>query len=149
MLNELPYPDIYLHALVRDEFGNKMSKSKGNVIDPLEKIEEYSADVLRFTLAILCAQGRDVKLSSKQMEVSKNFTNKLYNAANFLLLNAESFPSLSELGAPKTPLGQYFAELLSQNIKEVREHLESYRFNDGANTLYRFLWNEFCDWGLN
>ncbi|WDL69204.1 valine--tRNA ligase [Helicobacter winghamensis] len=148
LLNELPYPDIYLHALVRDEFGNKMSKSKGNVIDPLEKIEEYSADVLRFTLAILCAQGRDVKLSSKQMEVSKNFTNKLYNAANFLLLNAESFPSLSELGAPKTPLGQYFAELLSQNIKEVREHLESYRFNDGANTLYRFLWNEFCDWGI-
>ena len=148
LLEELPYPDIYLHALVRDEFGNKMSKSKGNVVDPLEKIEEYSADVLRFTLAILCAQGRDVKLSSKQMEVSKNFTNKLYNATNFLLLNAEKFPNLSELGAPKTPLGQYFVELLSQVIQEVREHLESYRFNDGANALYRFLWNEFCDWGI-
>ncbi|MDY2585143.1 valine--tRNA ligase [Helicobacter sp.] len=147
-LKTLPYPDIYLHALVRDEFGNKMSKSKGNVVDPLEKIEEYSADVLRFTLAILCAQGRDVKLSSPQMEVSKNFTNKLYNATNFLLLNAERFPNLSELGIPKTPLGQYFTELLSQNIKEVREHLESYRFNDGASVLYRFLWNEFCDWGI-
>ncbi|TLD85098.1 valine--tRNA ligase [Helicobacter sp. MIT 11-5569] len=147
-LGELPYPDIYLHALVRDEFGNKMSKSKGNVIDPLEKIEEYSADVLRFTLAILCAQGRDVKLAPKQLEVSKNFTNKLYNATNFLLLNAEKFPNLEDLGKPKTALGKYFAELLSQTILEVREHLESYRFNDGANTLYRFLWGEFCDWGI-
>ena len=148
LLGRLPYPDIYLHALVRDEFGNKMSKSKGNVVDPLEKIEEYSADVLRFTLAILCVQGRDVKLSSKQMEISKNFTNKLYNATNFLLLNAQKFPNLNDLGALKTPLGQYFAELLSQTIKDVRESLESYRFNDGANTLYRFLWNVFCDWGI-
>ncbi|MBX7489881.1 valine--tRNA ligase [Helicobacter turcicus] len=148
LLGELPYPDIYLHALVRDEFGNKMSKSKGNVVNPLEKIEEYSADVLRFTLAILCAQGRDVKLSHKQMEVSKNFTNKLYNATNFLLLNAERFPNLNDIGVPKTALGQYFAELLSKIVTEVREHLESYRFNDGANTLYRFLWNEFCDWGI-
>lgn len=147
-LGELPYPDIYLHALVRDEFGNKMSKSKGNVIDPLEKIEEYSADVLRFTLAFLCAQGRDVKLSSVQLEMSKNFTNKLYNATNFLLLNAERFPNLNDIGAPKTALGQYFAELLSRNIAEVRGHLESYRFNDGATALYRFLWNEFCDWGI-
>ena len=148
LLGELPYPDIYLHALVRDELGNKMSKSKGNVIDPLEKIEEYSADVLRFTLAILCAQGRDVKLSSKQLEVSKNFTNKLYNATNFLLLNAEKFPNLNDLGELKTPLGKYFAQLLSQAIAEIRTHLESYRFNDGASVLYRFLWGEFCDWGI-
>ncbi|WP_290456287.1 valine--tRNA ligase, partial [Helicobacter rodentium] len=147
-LSKLPYPDIYLHALVRDEFGNKMSKSKGNIVDPLEKIEEYSADVLRFTLAILCAQGRDVKLVPNQLEISKNFTNKLYNACNFLLLNAEKFPNLSELKEIKTPLGKYLAQLLSKNIAEVRECLESYRFNDGANTLYRFLWGEFCDWGI-
>ncbi len=147
-LSKLPYPDIYLHALVRDEFGNKMSKSKGNIVDPLEKIEEYSADVLRFTLAILCAQGRDVKLGPNQLEISKNFTNKLYNACNFLLLNAEKFPNLSELKEIKTPLGKYLAQLLSKNIAEVRECLESYRFNDGANTLYRFLWGELCDWGI-
>ena len=147
-LSKLPYPDIYLHALVRDEFGNKMSKSKGNIVDPLEKIEEYSADVLRFTLAILFAQGRDVKLVPNQLEISKNFTNKLYNACNFLLLNAEKFPNLSELKEIKTPLGKYLAQLLSKNIAEVRECLESYRFNDGANTLYRFLWGEFCDWGI-
>ncbi|WP_416825888.1 valine--tRNA ligase [Helicobacter ganmani] len=147
-LSKLPYPDIYLHALVRDEFGNKMSKSKGNIVDPLEKIEEYSADVLRFTLAILCAQGRDVKLVPNQLEISKNFTNKLYNACNFLLLNEKKFPNLSELKGIKTPLGKYLAQLLSQNITEVRGYLESYRFNDGASTLYRFLWGEFCDWGI-
>ena len=147
-LSKLPYPDIYLHALVRDEFGNKMSKSKGNVVNPLEKIEEYSADVLRFTLAILCAQGRDVKLVPNQLEISKNFTNKLYNACNFLLLNEKKFPNLSELSEIKTPLGKYLAQLLSKNIAEVRECLESYRFNDGASALYRFLWGEFCDWGI-
>lgn len=147
-LLELPFPNIYLHALVRDENGQKMSKSKGNVIDPLELIEKYSADVLRFTLATLCAQGRDVKLSSNQLEISKNFTNKLYNAANFLLLNAQKFPNLSDIQTPKTPLGKYMAELLSKTIQEVHQHLESYRFNDGANALYRFLWGEFCDWGI-
>ncbi|WP_279144948.1 valine--tRNA ligase [Helicobacter pullorum] len=147
-LLELPFPNIYLHALVRDENGQKMSKSKGNVVDPLELIEKYSADVLRFTLATLCAQGRDVKLSSNQLEISKNFTNKLYNAANFLLLNAQKFPNLSDIQTPKTPLGKYMAEILSKTIQEVHQHLESYRFNDGANALYRFLWGEFCDWGI-
>lgn len=147
-LLELPFPNIYLHALVRDENGQKMSKSKGNVVDPLELIEKYSADVLRFTLATLCAQGRDVKLSSNQLEISKNFTNKLYNAANFLLLNAQKFPNLSDIQTPKTPLGKYMAELLSKTIQEVHQHLASYRFNDGANALYRFLWGEFCDWGI-
>lgn len=147
-LLELPFPNIYLHALVRDENGQKMSKSKGNVVDPLDLIEKYSADVLRFTLATLCAQGRDVKLSSNQLEISKNFTNKLYNAANFLLLNAQKFPNLSDIQTPKTPLGKYMAELLSKTIQEVHQHLESYRFNDGANALYRFLWGEFCDWGI-
>ena len=147
-LSKLPYPDIDHNALLRDEFGNKMSKSKCNVVNPLEKIEEYSADVLRFTLAILCAQGRDVKLVPNQLEISKNFTNKLYNACNFLLLNEKKFPNLSELSEIKTPLGKYLAQLLSKNIAEVRECLESYRFNDGASALYRFLWGEFCDWGI-
>lgn len=147
-LSKLPFANIYLHALVRDEKGQKMSKSKGNVVNPLDLIEKYSADVLRFTLAILCVQGRDIKLSNSQLEISKNFTNKLYNATNFLLLNANSFPNLEEIGTPKSALGQYLAQLLSETIKEIRTHLESYRFNDGANTLYRFLWGSFCDWGI-
>lgn len=146
-LGELPFPDIYLHALVRDEKGDKMSKSKGNVIDPLQKIESHSADVLRFTLAILCAQGRDVRLSNSELDLSKNFTNKLYNATNFLLLNHEKFPNLSKI-ALKTPLGKYMAEKFSQAILEMKKHLDSYRFNDGASLLYRFLWDSFCDWGI-
>ncbi|MDE5591972.1 MAG: valine--tRNA ligase, partial [Helicobacter sp.] len=129
-LGQLPFPDIYLHALVRDENGQKMSKSKGNVVDPMKIIEEYSADVLRFTLTTLCAQGRDIKLSSNQLELSKNFTNKLYNAVNFLLMNTSKIPNLNDIGTPKTALGKYLGQLLSQTIQEVRENLESYRFND-------------------
>lgn len=146
-LENLPFKDIYLHALVRDEAGQKMSKSKGNVIDPLELIEKYGCDATRFSLAILCAQGRDVRLNMQQFEISKNFTNKLYNAANFLLLNAPSFGTLSE-NRPQTPLGQYMASRFSLAVSEVRECLEGYRFNDGATALYRFLWGEFCDWGI-
>lgn len=146
-IKELPFPDIYLHALVRDEHGQKMSKSKGNVVDPLNLIDTYSADVLRFTLAILCAQGRDVRMSQGQLEISKNFTNKLYNATNFLLLNCDKFPNLKDIEI-KTELGKYMLEVFSNTTKEVRENLESYRFNDGANALYRYLWGEFCDWGI-
>ncbi len=146
-LDNLPFKDIYLHALVRDEKGQKMSKSKGNVIDPLELIEKYGCDSTRFTLAILCAQGRDVRLSSQQLEISKNFTNKLYNAANFLLLNASSFKTLDEI-TPQTPLGRYMASRFSLCVEELRGALDGYRFNDGATVLYRFLWGEFCDWGI-
>lgn len=146
-LKELPFPDIYLHALVRDEHGQKMSKSKDNAVDPLNLIDTYSADVLRFTLAILCAQGRDVRMSQSQLEISKNFTNKLYNATNFLLLNCEQFPNLQDIEI-KTELGKYMLEVFSKTTKEVRSNLEQYRFNDGANTLYRYLWGEFCDWGI-
>ncbi len=146
-LGTLPFKDIYLHALVRDEKGQKMSKSKGNVIDPLELIEAYGCDSTRFSLAILCAQGRDVRPVKQQFEVSKNFTNKLYNAANFLLLNAQSFQTLDELTL-ETPLGKYIASRFSLCVKEVREALDNYRFNDGASALYRFLWGEFCDWGI-
>ncbi|MGP1580640.1 MAG: valine--tRNA ligase [Wolinella sp.] len=146
-LDKLPFKDIYLHALVRDEKGQKMSKSKGNVIDPLELIDAYGCDSTRFSLAILCAQGRDVRLVAQQFEVSKNFTNKLYNAANFLLLNAQSFQTLEEITL-ETPLGKYIASRFSLCVKEVREALDHYRFNDGASALYRFLWGEFCDWGI-
>jgi valyl-tRNA synthetase len=144
---ELPFKDIYMHALVRDEHGAKMSKSKGNVIDPLDMVEEHSADIIRFTLAYLAVQGRDIKLGAKNLEQFRNFTNKLYNASNFLQLNVEKFPDLSELEI-KTPLGIWMQSRLAKAVDEIRESLETYKFNESASILYRFVWTEFCDWGI-
>jgi len=144
---ELPFKHIYLHALVRDENGQKMSKSKGNVIDPLDMIENYSADALRFTLAILAAQGRDIRLSAEKLEQSRNFTNKLFNASKFLQMNVETFKDLNEQPIT-TPLGRYMLSRFARATLETRAFLDEYRFNDAATTLYRFLWNEFCDWGI-
>ncbi len=147
LTGKLPFPDVYLHALVKDAEGRKMSKSIGNVIDPLGMVSKYSADALRFTLSILAVQGRDIRLSEEKLELSRNFTNKLYNASNYLLLNRDSFKDLDEIEV-KTPLGKYMVNRLNQAIREVRENIEQYRFNDGATTLYKYLWGEFCDWGI-
>jgi valyl-tRNA synthetase len=146
-MKKLPFENIYLHALVRDEFGQKMSKSKGNVIDPLDMINEFSADALRFTLAVLAVQGRDIRLSKDRLEQMRNFTNKLFNASRFLLLNEKNFKDLEDIRI-QTKLGLYIKSRLNAAAKEVRDYLESYRFNDAATTLYRFLWGEFCDWGI-
>ncbi len=144
---ELPFKDIYMHALVRDEHGAKMSKSKGNVIDPLDMVEEHSADIIRFTLAFLAVQGRDIKLGAKNLEQFRNFTNKLYNASNFLQMNVDTFADLKDIEV-KTALGKYMQSRLAKAVEEVRETLETYKFNEAATTLYRFVWNEFCDWGI-
>ena len=144
---ELPFKDIYMHALVRDETGAKMSKSKGNVIDPLDMVEEHSADIIRFTLAYLAVQGRDIKLGEKNLEQFRNFTNKLYNASNFLQLNIDTFPDLKDIEI-KTPLGLYMQSRLSKSVDELRENLETFKFNEAASTLYKFVWNEFCNWGI-
>ena len=144
---ELPFKDIYMHALVRDETGAKMSKSKGNVIDPLDMVEEHSADIIRFTLAYLAVQGRDIKLGEKNLEQFRNFTNKLYNAANFLQLNIETFPDLKDIEI-KTSLGLYMQSRLSVAVDELRDNLETFKFNEAASTLYKFVWNEFCNWGI-
>ena len=144
---ELPFKHIYLHALVRDEHGQKMSKSKGNVIDPLDMVEKYSADALRFTLAVLAVQGRDIRLSNDRLEQSRNFTNKLFNAARFLQMNVPIFKDLSEQEIV-TPLGRYMLSRFRRATAETRAFLDEYRFNDAATVLYRFLWNEFCDWGI-
>jgi len=144
---ELPFKDIYMHALVRDETGAKMSKSKGNVIDPLDMVEEHSADIIRFTLAYLAVQGRDIKLGEKNLEQFRNFTNKLYNATNFLQLNIETFPDLKDIEI-KTVLGKYMQSRLSKAVDSVRETLETFKFNEAASELYKFVWNEFCDWGI-
>ncbi len=146
-MGELPFKHIYLHALVRDEHGQKMSKSKGNVIDPLDMVEKYSADALRFTLAVLAVQGRDIRLSEEKLELSRNFTNKLYNAAKFLQLNVETFGDL-ESTEISTDLGRYMHSRFNTAVEETRGFLDEYRFNDAATVLYRFLWNEFCDWGI-
>ena len=144
---QLPFNHIYLHALVRDEKGDKMSKSKGNVIDPLDMVEKYSADILRFTLAISAAQGRDIRMSTEKLEQNRNFTNKLYNATKYLQMNVDTFPDLAGF-CVESDLGRYMMSRLNFATKEVRAYLDEYKFNDAALTMYRFLWNEFCDWGI-
>ncbi|MEA1952942.1 MAG: valine--tRNA ligase [Campylobacterota bacterium] len=144
---ELPFKDIYMHALVRDEHGAKMSKSKGNVIDPLDMVEEHSADIIRFTLAYLAVQGRDIKLGAKNLEQFRNFTNKIYNASNYLQLNHDTFKDLNEIEVV-TPLGRYMQSRLSVAVDTIRESIESYKFDEMAKVLYNFVWNEFCDWGI-
>ena len=146
-LGKLPFDDIYLHAIVKDEFGRKMSKSLGNVIDPLDSINEYSADILRFTLTLLAVQGRDIKLSDAKMKQVRNFTNKLYNASKYLMLNESKFANLEDIKL-QTKLGIYMNSRFNECVREVRENIDAYRFNDAANTLYKFLWDEFCDWGI-
>ncbi|MGH2327756.1 valine--tRNA ligase [Campylobacter taeniopygiae] len=146
-LNALPFKDIYLHALVKDEQGRKMSKSLGNVIDPNESIKEYSADILRFTLALLAIQGRDIKLSNDKLLQVRNFTNKIVNAANYLLLNESKFEDLEHISL-ESKLAKYIFSKFQNCVKNVRENLDNYRFNDAANTIYKFFWDDFCDWGI-
>ncbi|EDP6902458.1 valine--tRNA ligase [Campylobacter upsaliensis] len=146
-LEELPFKHIYLHALVKDEQGRKMSKSLGNVIDPNESIKTYSADILRFTLALLAVQGRDIKLSEDKLLQVRNFTNKIYNATNYLLLNENKFEDLENITI-QSELAKFIDAKFQECLKQVRENLENYRFNDAANYLYRFFWDDFCDWGI-
>lgn len=146
-MGKLPFEHIYLHALVRDEKGEKMSKSKGNVIDPLDMVHKYSADALRFTLAVLAVQGRDIRLSEEKLELSRNFTNKLFNASRYLQMNGDTFKDLNEITIT-TPLGHYMLSRFATATKETRTFLDEYRFNDAATVLYRYLWNEFCGWGI-
>lgn len=146
-LGKLPFKDVYLHALVRDEHGQKMSKSKGNVIDPLDIVDKYSADSLRFALAMLAVAGRDIRLSEDKFVQSRNFTNKLFNAAKYITMNNPQMIDVTK-EAPKTELGRYMASKMAQATKEVREQLDSYRFSDAAITVYKYFWDEFCDYGI-
>ncbi len=143
-MGKLPFKDIYLHALVKDEFGAKMSKSKGNVINPLDMIDEFSADVVRFSLCYLCVQGRDIKLGKKHLEVYRNFTNKLHNACNYLLIHQDSFKDLEQIEI-KSDLGLYMLSRLNDSIAKVRACLDEYKFNEAAGEIYSIVWLEFCD----
>jgi len=147
-MDDVPFPKVYIHALVRDEKGAKMSKSKGNVIDPLHLIDEYGADALRFTLAAMAAQGRDIKLSTQRVEGYRNFATKLWNACRFAEMNHCALPDGFDPTQAKETLNRWIAHETMSAAREVTQAIESYRFNDAAGAIYRFVWNVFCDWYL-
>jgi valyl-tRNA synthetase len=153
-MDEVPFRDVYLHALVRDKHGKKMSKSTGNVIDPLEVIDKYGTDALRFTLTALAAQGREIKLDEERIEGYRFFVNKIWNAARFVLMHvgegegAES--KTLKMASPQELrlIHQWILSRTAATTAEVRAALDGYRFNDAASVLYQFIWYEFCDWYL-
>ncbi|HXW23405.1 MAG TPA: valine--tRNA ligase, partial [Xanthobacteraceae bacterium] len=145
-MDEVPFSTVYIHALVRDERGAKMSKSKGNVIDPLHLIDDYGADALRFTLAAMAAQGRDLKLATSRVEGYRNFATKLWNACRFAEINGcVRVPGFDPNGAEAT-LNRWIAHETAKAGREVTASIEAYKFNEAAGALYRFVWNVYCDW---
>ena len=150
--DEVPFRDVYIHALVRDQEGQKMSKSKGNVIDPLEIMDRYGTDAFRFTLTALAAMGRDVKLAEERIAGYQNFVNKLWNAARFVLLNlGDGVPAGTSAGPSIKEerlnlADRWILSRLAATIEEARKAIDAYRFNEFAQVLYRFTWHEYCDW---
>jgi valyl-tRNA synthetase len=147
-MKDVPFPTVYIHALVRDEKGAKMSKSKGNVIDPLHLIDDYGADALRFTLAAMAAQGRDIKLAASRVEGYRNFATKLWNACRFAEMNGCVLPPDFDPTKAKATVNRWIAHETARATREVTEAIEAYRFNDAAGSIYRFVWNVYCDWYL-
>ena len=144
-MKKIPFQNIYIHPLVRDENGEKMSKSKGNVIDPLELIELYGADSLRYTLVNLSTQGRDIKLSNKLVENSRNFITKLWNVARFSQFNKFSFNKNYNFEKNKLPINDWILKRYDETQKNVIKHLNNFKFNLLVQELYHFIWNDFCD----
>ncbi|HOP47819.1 MAG TPA: valine--tRNA ligase [Desulfobacteraceae bacterium] len=147
-MEDVPFKDVYIHALVRDAEGKKMSKSKGNVIDPLEVMDQFGTDAFRFTLAALAAQGRDIKLSEERIMGYRHFVNKLWNAARLILMNLGEDIAASNEYSPFSLPDRWILTRAGQVGEEVVKALEDYRFNDAANICYQFVWHEFCDWYL-
>ena len=148
MDGEVPFKDVYIHALVRDEKGQKMSKSKGNVMDPLVLSDQYGADALRFTLAAMAAQGRDIKLAESRIEGYRNFATKIWNACRFLEMNGCQ-PALDfDWSEAKDPTNLWIISELAETEAKTRIALEEYRFNEAADAIYKFIWNNYCDWYL-
>ncbi len=147
-MKDVPFRDVYIHALVRDAEGQKMSKSKGNVVDPLEVMTKYGTDAFRFTLAALAAQGRDIRISEDRVEGYRNFANKLWNASRLVLANLDGYDARAARRAPLALPDRWIASRLAETTRAVRTHLSRYRFNDGAGALYQFVWHELCDWYL-
>ena len=147
-MDNVPFRHVYIHALVRDAEGKKMSKSKGNVIDPLEVMDQYGTDAFRFTLAALAAQGRDIKLSEDRILGYRHFVNKVWNASRLVLMNLEGYEPLASEERTHSLADKWILSRLRIVTQEVEEALEDYRFNDAANACYQFVWHEFCDWYL-
>ena len=147
-LGRAPFHTVYIHPLVRDEKGQKMSKSKGNVMDPLDLIHTFGADALRFTLTALAAQGRDVKMSEQRVEGTRNFCTKLWNAARFCQMNECVSDPGFDPGACRLTLNKWIVGKLTQAAAETAAAIDAYRFNEAASALYQFTWGTFCDWHL-
>ncbi len=147
-MHDVPFRDVYIHALVRDEHGQKMSKSKGNVIDPLDLIGKYGADAMRFTLAIMAAMGRDIRLSESRVEGYRNFGTKLWNAVRFLEMNEIGRDVVFDPAGARLALNRWIIGEAVKTTREVTRALDDYRFNDAAATIYHFTWDVFCDWYL-
>jgi valyl-tRNA synthetase len=145
---EAPFSTVYIHRLVRDEKGAKMSKSKGNVIDPLGVIDDYGADALRFALARGAAHSHDIKLSPQLVETNRNFATKLWNACRFAEMNGCAKTDGFDPAKAKDTLNRWIAHETSRATREATEAIEAYRFNDAAGAIYRFVWNVYCDWYL-
>jgi valyl-tRNA synthetase len=143
--DRVPFKDIYIHALIRDSQGQKMSKSKGNVIDPLEVIDQYGADALRFTLAHMATPGRDVKMDVKRIESNRNFMNKIWNASRFVFMNRGD-ATVDTTVKPQSDVNRWVLSELNVTAREVEKALTEYRFNEAAGALYNFIWGTYCDW---
>ncbi len=149
VMKDVPFRDVYLHALVRDENGEKMSKSKGNSIDPLEMMDRFGTDAFRFTLAAFTAQGRDVRMSEERIEGYKYFINKIWNATRFSMMNLEDCPADTDVRREDESIAdRWIKARLNRTIAEVIRGLDEYRFNDATAAVYQFVWHEFCDWYL-
>jgi valyl-tRNA synthetase len=147
-MDEVPFRDVYLHAMVRDEKGAKMSKSKGNVIDPLVLIDTYGADALRFTFAAMAAQGRDIKLATSRVEGYRNFATKIWNAARFAEINGCLRADGFDPAAVKLPLNRWILSEAARSADAVAAGIAEFKFNEAADAAYRFVWGQFCDWYL-
>lgn len=147
-MDEVPFRDVYIHAIVRDEKGAKMSKSKGNVIDPLVLVDKYGADALRFTLSAMAAQGRDIKLATSRVEGYRNFATKIWNAARFAEMNGCARAAGFDPAAVKQPLNRWILSEAARASEEIAEGIVSFKFNEAAGSAYRFVWGQFCDWYL-
>jgi valyl-tRNA synthetase len=150
-MKDVPFRTVFLHAMVRDEKGQKMSKTKGNVIDPLDITSQFGADALRFTLAALTAQGRDIKLAKDRIDGYRAFCNKIWNATRFALMNLKGFrakaPGPSEVAkVAHTPADTWILARLQRAVNETLDALEAFKFNEAANAVYQFVWHELCDW---
>ena len=145
-MGDVPFRDVYIHALVRDEHGQKMSKSKGNVIDPLEIIEKHGADALRLTLSAFAAQGRDIRLSEQRIIGYKAFINKVWNACKFVLMNTNGYKFTENIPDNLTKIDKWILTSLKNCVENYEKSLEEYKFNEAVHYIYQFTWHEFCDW---